>query len=152
MPKPVLQAMALADHIYQDRMTGKFIIAGTFTNIFLTETQRTPVDPAVTGPGAAYQFQGPISTMGSPYLYVALVEVHGHVPLIMKCVDLSDASVLLEAEIVVGAMNPLLVAEYAIPLPQLQFKAGSYSFDLLHDDEILGSWRVTVGKLPSEPC
>ena len=33
MPKPVLQAMVLADHVYQDRQTGKYIIAGTFSQI-----------------------------------------------------------------------------------------------------------------------
>jgi len=151
MPKPVLQAMVLADHVYQDRMTGKFIIAGTFASILLTESQVTPVNPSATDPGEAHRVVGPISRMGSPYLYIALAEVHGEVPLDVKYVDLSDASVLLEARIVVSALSPLLVAEYVVPLPPLPaMKIGTYSRDLLYDSEILGSWRVTVGKFPGQ--
>ncbi len=33
MPKPVLQALVLADHIYQDKFTGKMVIAGTFNRV-----------------------------------------------------------------------------------------------------------------------
>ena len=35
MPKPVLQALVLAEHVYQDRATGKMIIAGTFNRLFI---------------------------------------------------------------------------------------------------------------------
>ena len=33
MPKPVLQALVLADHVYQDKTTGKMVIAGTFNRL-----------------------------------------------------------------------------------------------------------------------
>lgn len=33
MPKPVLQSLILADHIYEDKLTGKRIIAGVFNRI-----------------------------------------------------------------------------------------------------------------------
>src|SRR5436309_3475605 len=49
MPKPVLQAMVLADHVYQDRLSGKFIISGTFGRI----TMRLPTPAGQAPPPAA---------------------------------------------------------------------------------------------------
>jgi len=46
MPKPVLQAMVLADNVYQDRTTGKFIIAGTFSRLGITRRVAAPIVPA----------------------------------------------------------------------------------------------------------
>ena len=39
VPKPVLQALLLADHIYQDKDTGKKIIAGTFNSLSISKTK-----------------------------------------------------------------------------------------------------------------
>ena len=47
MPKPVLQALVLADHIYQDKITGKKIIAGTFNRVCFTRIKRPPEQPGV---------------------------------------------------------------------------------------------------------
>lgn len=47
MPKPVLQALVLADHIYQDKITGKKIIAGTFNRVCFTRMKRPPEQPDV---------------------------------------------------------------------------------------------------------
>lgn len=137
MPKPVLQAMVLADHVYQDRVTGKFIIAGTFSSVWFG---RVAPDPSG-------QTTGPVSKSGSPHLYIALVEMHGDVPLNLKFLDLSDSSVLFEGQLVLSSNDPIAVSEYAIPLPPLPTsRPGHYSLDLLYDGEILGSWRVSVSE------
>jgi hypothetical protein len=47
--KPVLQAMVLADNVYQDRLTGKFIIAGTFSRLGITRRL-----PPLTGGGPSF--------------------------------------------------------------------------------------------------
>ncbi len=47
MPKPVLQALVLADHIYQDKITGKKIIAGTFNRVCFTRIKRPLEQPGV---------------------------------------------------------------------------------------------------------
>jgi len=151
MPRPSLQAMVLADQIYQDRSTGKFIIAGTFRGVLLGQQNTIPAssDSAVTD---GRQFVGSVIRSGSPYLYIALVDVHGEVPLDLKFVDLSDASVLLEAQFVVVAVDPVSVAEYCVPMPPLPItKVGSYSLDLLYDNEILGAWRVVVKGFAEQP-
>lgn len=62
MPKPVLQALILADHVYQDRETGKRIIAGTFNQIFFSKPGQAPGQmsgpPPAQAPGQAPLFSG----------------------------------------------------------------------------------------------
>jgi len=149
--------MVLADHVYRDADTGKFLIVGTFGAIFIR--QNIPVAPPVTpqtGPseieGDAQSFaSSSVSAAGTPYLYIALTGVHGKTPLRLRYVHLADSSVSLEGEIEVESSDPLALAEFSLPLPSLLRGPGLYSLDLLHDGEILGSWRVTIGFPPPQP-
>ena len=139
--------MVLADHVYRD-VGGKYIICGTFAKYLI----QVPADPQ-TGPsslGDRQRITGPIARAGTPYLYLALVEVHGDVPLQLKFVDLADARVLFEADIVVTCSDPIAVAEYIFPMPPniVCGKAGNYSLDLLYEDEILGQWRIAAVLIP----
>ena len=147
MPKPVLQAMVLADHVYRDMATGKHIICGTFTHFWHVKQNAEPAEDAEDG-GKRQRLKGPISRAGTPYLYIALVEVHGNVPLELKFVDLSDASVLFEGQLTVASRDPIAISEYVMPMPpHIQpAKVGNYSLDLLHENEILGSWRINVSE------
>ena len=143
MPKPVLQAMVLADQVYQDRISGKHIIAGTFTTIGYFEKVNTPDLPS--GPTVA---QVPVTSVGSPYLYLALTAVHDVVALVLKYVDLSNAEVLMKARFQIQSSDPVAVTEFVIPIPRLPANhPGHYSLDLLYEDEILGSWRVNVMRI-----
>ncbi len=146
MPKPVLQAMVLADHVYQDRVTGKFVIAGTFGVIGIQQRELGGVEAAPAGSeisGERRNITG-IAHAGSPYLYVALTEVHGRVPLRLRYVNLADSGVIIEGEVELTSPDPVSVAEYAFQMPPLPVIVGSYSLDLLYEGELLGSWRVTV--------
>ena len=144
--------MVLADHVYRDAETGKFLIIGTFGNIFL----RTVVAPPKPAP-AGSEIEGEVQTVeathvsqaGTPYLYLALTSIHGRVPLHLKYVNLADSSVSLECQLDVESNNPVAVAEFCLPLPPLTRPPGLYSLDLLHEGEILGSWRVAIGPPPS---
>jgi hypothetical protein len=144
MHKPVLQAMVLADHVYQDRNTGKFVIAGTFGTIW-----RQPSPPKPTEGAPVKQPIGAITQMGSPYLYLALADVHGKAALTLRLVDLSDANTMLEANFDVAAADPLTMCEFVLPMPLLPaMKPGVMSLDLLFQNEILGSWRINVRDVP----
>jgi hypothetical protein len=148
MPKPVLQAMVLADHVYQDRNTGKFVIAGTFGTIW---RQQAPPKPPEGGEGAPQRqpMNGPITQMGSPYLYLALADVHGKTQLMLRLIDLSDGNVMIEANFEVAAADPLTMCEFVLPMPLLPaMKPGVLSLDLLFQNEILGSWRINVRDVP----
>ena len=145
MTTPVLQAMVLADHVYQDKSSGKHVICGTFSNIRFGK--RVTKDNEEGGS----QVAGPITRAGSPYLYIALIELGKETELEIQYVDLSDASILFNAKLGVAGVDPLKLAEFSIPMPPLPAsKPGSYSLDLLHDNEILGSWRVLVQEIREE--
>jgi len=59
MPKPILQSLILADHVYEDKLTGKRIIAGVFNRIIRSKRlikQLTPLaeTPVETPPAPAF--------------------------------------------------------------------------------------------------
>ena len=65
MPRPVLQAMVLADNVYQDRTTGKFIIAGTFSRLGITRRVGPPIFPQ-PGPAPGQPAAPPASIQSEP--------------------------------------------------------------------------------------
>jgi len=204
MPRPVLQAMVLADHVYQDRLSGKYIIAGTFGRIALrmptpaapatpaaspsaakpaeqnwqSEIQVGPQSPtpqpassqqpasakpsapaAASTPGSAAAGEAKqggervthslesataqISVSGSPFLYLALTGIHGKTSLSIRFLNLADGAAIFDAVLDVASADPVAMAEYCVPMPPLPCsKPGTYSLDLLHSGEILGSWRI----------
>jgi hypothetical protein len=151
MPKPLLQALVLADHIYQDKFTGKMVIAGTFNrlNVFTgTPPDAPPKPPQEAGqPAPGLRKLGPreICRVGSPWAYISLTEVHGTVPLDLRYVDLRDNVVLVRVELSVKANSPLDTTEVAVQLPVLPTPhAGTYALELLSSGEPVGSHRVTV--------
>jgi hypothetical protein len=138
--------MVLADHVYRDAATGKFIIAGTFSTLWQGQQEQLAQNPLPQSEitGEHKSFAGPVTRAGSPFLYLALTEVHGRVVLRMRYVNLADSNVLIEGQIDVTSPDPVSIAEYSFPLPLLPVSPGQFSLDLLYEGEILGSWRVTV--------
>src|SRR5687767_11671591 len=144
MPRPVLQAMVLADHVYRDADTGKFLIIGTFGNFFIRPLPKAvpdgEKDPDIQGEQRR-STTGDVSQAGSPYLYLALTGIHGKQSLQLQFVDLDDSSVSLKGEIEITSPDPLILGEFKVGLPPLlpmMKKPGTYSLDLLYDGEILG--------------
>jgi hypothetical protein len=146
MPKPTLQAMVLADHVYRDASTGKFIIAGTFSALFQGQQKPLPQDSTRSSEiaGPRQTFANPPGKAGSPYLYLALTGVHGRVSLGLRYINLADSSVLIEGQIDITSADPVAITEHSFPLPMLPISPGQFSLDILYEGEILGSWRVTV--------
>lgn len=68
MPKPVLQSLILADHVYEDKLTGKRIIAGVFNRIIrgvrVVKEMPAPPPPA---PPPNYAPQAPLVVQPPPY-------------------------------------------------------------------------------------
>src|SRR5437868_2429907 len=99
MAAPVLQALLVADQIYQDQSTGKFVICGIFGTIYfqpgLDEPNPAGNTPPVEGSsgggggdGASSGPAGPrpvsqqlplnrLIRAGSPSAYLSLTEIHG---------------------------------------------------------------------------
>ncbi|OYW13260.1 MAG: hypothetical protein B7Z55_17140, partial [Planctomycetales bacterium 12-60-4] len=74
MSTPVLQALLLADHIYQDRATGKHVICGVFSELRFIPPSAKGQQPAE--PGAPIPVHK-IIRAGSPFLYMSFTEVRG---------------------------------------------------------------------------
>ena len=131
---PTLQALVLADHVYQDVMTGKKVIAGTFNRLYVSEF------------GTNVNF-GTIT-----YAFICVTNVEEVVPLELRYVDLSDNSVLLRAAGIEVASkdrflsNELIVQVPPFPLPH----AGVYAFEVHANDKLIGSLRIKVEKLPEK--
>lgn len=131
--KPVLQALVLADHVYVDVYSGKKVIAGTFSALF---SDRFPC------------------VLGRPtHAYISMTEAEvGLVALELRYVDLSNDQVLMKTDIEVKSQGPLSTVDFISEVPPIPMPHdGAYAFELLWNNELVGSLRVTVNKVPKAP-
>lgn len=152
MPKPLLQALILADHVYQDAQTGKKVIAGTFNQLFYFRQDKPPTPPPPPGTPRKFSIQE-MTRAGSPYAYISLTDVRGNVPLQLRYVDLSTNATLLHIDFQVRSEDPLSTIEAVVPVPPLPTPhAGAFALELFTGEEPLGSIRITaVDKTPPRP-
>jgi hypothetical protein len=145
--KPILQALLLADKIYQD-VTGKKVIAGTFDRLFFTRhiaMQERVVD------GEVKKLVVGGMQAGSPSAYISLTEVRGTVHCMLRYVNLEDDKSLLQCEFDIQSDDPIKTVELIIPLPTLPIeKAGVHALELLCDGEPIGSHRIQVEEIEDE--
>lgn len=70
MPKPVLQSLILADHVYEDKLTGKRIIAGVFNRIIrgvrVVKQMGPPLPPSPALPAAPQYLPPPVQPAAPP--------------------------------------------------------------------------------------
>ncbi len=143
--KPVLQALLLADRVYEDR-TGKKIIAGTFNKLIIQKEGAKPRDVEVDG---VKRLMVPGGTQaGSPYVYISLTDLRGLAQCVLRYVDLSNDVPLFQMELAIRCDDPLQTVEIVLPMPPLPTHPGVHALELLCDDEPLGQFRVLVEELP----
>jgi len=149
VPKPVLQALLLADHVYQDKDTGKKVIAGTFNQLNLSKLKAPPKDAEQAPMVPRRLSPGEVSRMGNPTAFISLTDVRGPTDLQLRYVDLADNGVLLMIQFQVSSDDPLKTVEAILPVPPLPTPhPGVYALELHYDDEALGALRVTVVEMP----
>jgi hypothetical protein len=138
--KPVLQALVLADRVYQD-VTGKKIIAGTFNT--WSFGRRSPVVDIQQPNGTTKKGLLGGTVAGSPYAYISLTDVCEGTKILVQFVNLSKNQVLFGTEGIITSVKRLMPIELIFPLPALPItEAGTYAFEIVCEGEILGSWRV----------
>ena len=162
MTAPVLQALLVADHIYQDQTTGKFVICGIFGTIYFVPNESGPAgSPSApaggsapltnenTGGGAASDpapKQPSLSQYiraGSPYAYVSLTEIRGQKSFQMRYVDLKENNTIFSFDFKVECRNPLETVQLTLPLPALPVAhEGAFALELVCEGAILGSHRI----------
>jgi hypothetical protein len=144
--KPILQALLIADHVYRDEGSKKFIVAGIFNQVNFHQPADQQQAPAPTEDGRIPLKH--VQKVGSPFAYINLIDVRQRTELTLRYVDLDEHTPLMEVQITVNADDPLLPVQISLPLPPLPVPhAGVYSLDLLIGDELLGSCRITAVRL-----
>ena len=157
MVKPILQALLLADYVYEDRRTGKKVVAGIFSALGVVKGQQQEEESTLEEPGAGHPQEhklkvSGVERAGSPYVYISLTELHGATELRLRYVSL-DASLesreaLFETSpFSVVARSPVDSVEIVLPVPPLPRIPGVYALELLFGDELLGAHRVTVQQI-----
>lgn len=145
--KPVLQALVLAERVYEDLTTRKKIIAGTFNTVQIGTASAHEVGPATGDGKKTVRIPGGINA-GSPWVYINLTEIHGRIPFTLQYVDLKHHSVLMKTEFAVECKNPLANVEVMIPLPELPTPhPGTYAIELMSDEYPIGALRIEVVSL-----
>ena len=124
----VLQSFILADYIYVDAMTGKKIIAGTFTRLLAPEF--------------------PTEFSRITFAYLCLSGLRGKHKLKIRFIDLSDDSVLMESSnLEFENSDPLQSCEHIIevhpfPMPH----PGWFEFVAFCDENHIGRIRMELAK------
>lgn len=144
--KPILQALLLADHVYEDKSTGKKVIAGIFSVMGVirndeAEESKEPEQLPVAKPVAS------LMHAGSPYAYISLTDIKGTVDLVLRYVSLETHEALFETTVSVRAEDPVATVEIVMPVPKLPSEIGTFALELLCEDELLGFHRITVQEM-----
>jgi hypothetical protein len=141
--KPVLQALVVADHVYQDQQTGKKVICGTFNTFRFS--RKPPVNEMQAPDGTKQTVIAGGGQSGSPYAYVNLTDVCDGTKLRLQFVNLNKNAVLFGTDVTIGNTNRLATIELVFPLPRLPIQeAGVYALELVCDSETIGSYRITA--------
>ncbi len=145
--KPVLQALVLAEHVYEDK-SGKKIIAGTFNSVHFSK-KPSALDVNFPDGTKGNAMLGGVNA-GSPYAYISMTDLCDGTELTLQFVNLGKNEVLFSTKITADGNARLGTTEIVAPLPSLPIaEEGTYAFEILCEDEILGSHRITAVELKS---
>jgi hypothetical protein len=146
--KPVLQALVLAERVYQEK-SGKMIICGTFTG--LRFMKKLPVKE-VELPDGSKQMHIPGGMQGgAPCAYISVTDVCQNTTLRVQFSNLTKNLTLFGTDVTINCNDRLRTVEMALPLPLLPIgEPGTYALEVLCDGELLGFWRIKAEELNLE--
>lgn len=149
MTVPLLQAILVADHIYHDKGTGKYVVCGIFNVLYFKPQKpadgedQEDAEPESTDEGFTQRTLHDLVAAGSPFVYMNMTEVQGEKSFQLRYVDLSDNQVMFETAFRIKCDDPLQNVEIGLPLPRLpRPHEGVFALELLCDGQLLGSHRV----------
>lgn len=149
---PILQALLIADQVYEDNTTHKKVICGVFHSVFIMKgpPQINEEEDGTKSVSVDIKDINQYRSAGSPFCYISLTELRGEKTLELRLVNLATYNPLFKAEITVKRDDPVETLELVIPLPKLSIQdVGVYAFELICDDTLLGSHRITAKLSPS---
>lgn len=160
MKLPILQALLVADHVYQDTTTRKFIVCGIFDRMYFrpeeTPAEDSSADSTSSGDEPTKLRKVSIrelSTVGSPFAYISITDLQGDREFELRYVTLKDDAVLFGTRFRVKSDDPIQTIQLAMTLPPLPRKVGNdestYALELLCENHLLGTFRITM--TPQQP-
>jgi hypothetical protein len=144
--KPVLQALVLAERIYEDK-SGKKIICGTFNGLLIGQL---PLPEHENPDGSRTKLVPGGTDLGCPAAYISLTDLVEGTELVLQFVNVTKNQVIFQTGFKVNVQDRLATVEIVAPLPpiaQYVQEVGTFSLDVLCDNEILGSHRLLVREL-----
>ena len=146
---PRVQAILIADKVYEDKSTGKKVVAGIFDKIGFVNPEQIQERLAAQGvEGAERKILGGMSS-GSPTCYMRLIDVRGEQSFVLRYVYVNEDQVLFRTEFRITSNDPLQAVDVVLPLPVLPTdKAGTFALELVWNDEVLGSHRIISQEIP----
>lgn len=128
-PRPVIQAVLLADRVRIDPRTGKQDVVGVFAKI------------------AAARF--PTSLGRETFMFLSITNITGPVRVWLRYRSLEDGVVLMESEAAtagsIAAASPTETVSIVLRLGVLPIPhPGVYVHEVLYDGVVIGSYRVSV--------
>jgi hypothetical protein len=151
--KPVLQALVLAERVYEDKSTGRKIIAGTITELLLVPKKKlSGVSVSLPQPDGTLKnvrrmkMQGALQ--GSLFAYISLTGVHDGTKLGLQFVSLKKNKVMFGAGIAIACEDRFKTVEISLPLPPFDIpEPGAYAFEVTCEGEIIGSARIVAKEI-----
>lgn len=149
---PRVQAILIADNVYEDKSTGKKVVTGIFDNLsfinaqqFQERIQKQCEEEGVEG--AERRIPGGLVS-GSPTCYIRLTDVRGQQAFVLRYVYINEDQVLLTTAFQVNSNDPLRAIDVILPLPPLPAnKEGTFALELVWNNDVIGSHRVTVREI-----
>lgn len=138
--KPVLQALVLAERVFEEK-SGRKIICGTFDKLFLT---KQPTSAEIKAPdGKTRQLVHGGMVPAAPYAYISLTDVCNDTECELQFVSLTRNHVFFRTAIKIKCNDRLANVEIVAPLPPLQLpEPGVYAFEVVCEGEVIGSHRI----------
>lgn len=121
-----VQALLLADRVYEDLLTHNKIIAGTFNQLFVRGV-------------------GPQIIAGTYWLYFGVTQLRGAIPFSIRIVDLADDSTLIQADgFEIRCDDPNRLADMIVQLPIPAPHPGVFCIEVLNGDVVVGTLRFEI--------
>jgi hypothetical protein len=142
--KPVLQALILAERIYEDKSSGKKVICGTFNRVTMFQIEREVHE---ADDGTKHTIVPGGTDFGCPAAYVSLTDVVEGTELVLQFFNQTKNESVLHTGVRITGADRLATIEIVVPLPTVSSfikEPGTYSLDVLWKGELLGSHRVLV--------
>ena len=131
---PIVQSLLLAERVYRDQISQRYIITGIFNCIEFAEFERDAAKNQAGCPGA-------------PWVYISVTEVRKKTEFLLRYVNLENDAIIMGTKFTIAGDDPLQVHERGFGMPMPPISAGVQELQLIVDECLLGRVRVTLKKV-----